>query len=142
MPSVVLVDLVAVPAADRSALGAGAVQRALALVQAWVRDQTLVQSRLVLVTAGAQAADGSEVSDLAGAGVWGLMRSALVEYPGCFGLVDIDDDQRSLGSLLAALALAPEEPQLAIRAGHVLGRGLPPPPRARRWCSTRTGQCS
>ena len=85
VPSVVLVDLVAAAAADRTALGTGAVQRALALVQAWVRDSTLADSRLVLVTAGAQAAGASAVSDLTGAAVWGLVRSAQVEYPGCFG---------------------------------------------------------
>ncbi|HSR22830.1 MAG TPA: SDR family NAD(P)-dependent oxidoreductase, partial [Candidatus Eisenbacteria bacterium] len=44
-------------------------------------------SRLVFVTRGAV---GVGVVDVAGAAVWGLVRCAVVEHPGRFGLVDTD----------------------------------------------------
>jgi acyl transferase domain-containing protein/NADP-dependent 3-hydroxy acid dehydrogenase YdfG/aryl carrier-like protein len=67
---------------------------------------------LVVHTAGAIAASGSEaVTDLAGAAVWGLVRSAQAEHPGRVVLVDGDD---------VTAALATGEPQTAVRGGRVL----------------------
>jgi acyl transferase domain-containing protein/acyl carrier protein len=76
-------------------------------------------SRLALVTRGAMAAVDGEVPDLAGASLWGLLRSAQAEHPGRFTLVDVDGSQASEEALEAALGLE-GEPQLAIRAGRVL----------------------
>jgi acyl transferase domain-containing protein/acyl carrier protein len=89
----------------------------LALVQAWLADDRLAASRLVLVTKNAVAAGAS---DLAGAAVWGLVRSAQAEHPNRFALVDIDaGDEHVAHAISVALADA-DEPQLAIRDNTVL----------------------
>ncbi|WP_051852205.1 type I polyketide synthase [Streptomyces sp. NRRL F-5650] len=100
-----------------------AVVDTLALLQAWLADNRLDDSRLVVVTRGAVAsAPGEDVSDLAAAGVWGLLRSAQNEHPGRFGLVDLDGSTESARALAAALAL--DEEQLALRAGAPRTPGL------------------
>ncbi len=93
----------------------------LGLVQAWLADERLTDSRLVVLTRGAIAGGGGDdVSDLAGGSVWGLVRSAQVENPGGLILVDIDDEDSSGVALVGAVCAEPiEEPQLAIRAGEV-----------------------
>ncbi|MFD0685019.1 SDR family NAD(P)-dependent oxidoreductase [Actinomadura fibrosa] len=68
-------------------------------------------SRLAVVTRGAVSADGEDVTDLAGAAVWGLVRSAQSEDPGRFVLIDVDDDQADIDA-----ALATGEPQVAVRS--------------------------
>ncbi|MGF1430305.1 type I polyketide synthase, partial [Kitasatospora sp. LaBMicrA B282] len=104
----------ATAAAVRAALTAG-----LATVQAWLADERCAAARLVLVTRGAvEARPGEGVADLAGAALWGLLRSAQSEHPGRFTLVDLDPatapaDQRPA----LAAALATGEPQLALRSG-------------------------
>ncbi len=93
-------------AAHRSA------HRALALLQEWLADERFESSRLVFATRGAVAVKpGEDVPDLAGATVWGLVRSAQAENPGRFLLVDVDDV--SVKSLPAAVAVG--EPQVALR---------------------------
>ncbi|WP_405180890.1 type I polyketide synthase [Nocardia sp. NBC_01377] len=86
---------------------------ALALVQTWLDDDQFVDSRLMLLTCGAT---GDVPTDLAGAAVWGLLRTAQTENPGRFLLVDIDEHPSS--RLLAALADL-DEPELALRGGEV-----------------------
>ncbi|QKV96584.1 SDR family NAD(P)-dependent oxidoreductase [Streptomyces sp. NA02950] len=71
--------------------------------------------RLVVVTTGAVGVAGPP--DPAQAAVWGLVRSAAVEYPGRLVLVDLDDDPASEERLTAAVATG--EPELALRAGDV-----------------------
>ncbi|RLV10397.1 polyketide synthase [Streptomyces griseocarneus] len=105
-----------------------AAAEALALVQEWLADERFAGSRLVLLTRGAVATGVDEpVTDLAGAAVWGLVRSAQSENPGRFVLVDLDGTSDSLRSLPAALAS--DEPQLALRDGKLraprLTRALP-----------------
>ena len=132
---------------SRSRAGAGAAVAArsraghvLGLVQAWLADQRLGSARLVLVTAGAVAArPGEGVPDLAGAAVWGLVRSAQSENPGRLILADLppgDDD----GAAMLAAALGSGEPELAVRDGQAYGRrlahpggGLVPPPGRGPW---------
>ncbi|GAA4184160.1 type I polyketide synthase [Streptosporangium oxazolinicum] len=89
--------------------------RVLAILQKWIRDERT--GRLVVVTRGAVEAGGSEVTDLPGAAVWGLVRSAQSENPGRVVLVDLDDDAESQRAVVAAVATG--EPQLAVRAGQV-----------------------
>ncbi|MFC8047503.1 type I polyketide synthase [Nocardia sp. NPDC057353] len=93
-----------------------AVRRALALVQSWLGTAEFDSSTLVVVTRGAVGAEqaGSAI-DLAGAAVWGLLRSVQAEHPGRFVLADLDDDPRSRQLLAAAVRTG--EPQLALRAG-------------------------
>ncbi|HWX43908.1 MAG TPA: SDR family NAD(P)-dependent oxidoreductase, partial [Solirubrobacteraceae bacterium] len=103
----------------------GTAHRVLGLVQEWLSDERLAGLRLVLVTRGAVAASpGDLVADLAGAPVWGLVRSAQSEHPERFVLVDVDGDEASWAELPGALALG--EPQLAIREGIILIPRLAP----------------
>jgi acyl transferase domain-containing protein/NAD(P)-dependent dehydrogenase (short-subunit alcohol dehydrogenase family)/acyl carrier protein len=85
--------------------------------------------QLALVTQGAVVAspDDGEPA-LGGRAVWGLVRSAQLEYPGRLLLVDLDDEQRSWEALPEALAAASalQEPQLAIRRGRALVPRLAP----------------
>ncbi|WP_425427106.1 SDR family NAD(P)-dependent oxidoreductase [Actinophytocola xinjiangensis] len=108
------------PAAPDAASVRAATHRALALVQAWLRDEPPT-SRLVVLTRGAVHTD---VPDLAGAAVWGLVRSAQAEHPDRFVLLDLDDDPASAGAVSAAVSAG--ERQVAIRAGQLFA------PRLRR----------
>ncbi|MFD8518100.1 type I polyketide synthase, partial [Streptomyces antimycoticus] len=61
----------------------GEVLEAFDRVRSWVADQGSADGQLVLVTRGAiDVGDGVGVGDLAGAAVWGLVRSAQAENPG------------------------------------------------------------
>ncbi|KOT41256.1 hypothetical protein ADK41_10815, partial [Streptomyces caelestis] len=62
-----------------------------------------------------------EGGDLAGAAVWGLVRSAVSEHPGRFGLLDVEQDAGLPAGLLgAALAVGGAEAEVAVRGGEVL----------------------
>ena len=93
----------------------------LGLVQEWLADERFAESRLVVVTSGAVAADGG-VAGLVQSPVWGLVRSAQSENPGRFALVDVDGSVASWEALLGALGV--EDGvfglQLALRGGAVL----------------------
>ncbi|MFD6875004.1 MULTISPECIES: type I polyketide synthase [unclassified Streptomyces] len=101
---------------------------ALALVQAWLAEPGLADSRLVVVTTGAVDTGATETRTGTGAGVgtgtaqaavWGLIRSAQRENPDRFALVDLDPDS---ATALPAL-LADARPETAVRRGvaHVPG---------------------
>ncbi|MGW3405157.1 SDR family NAD(P)-dependent oxidoreductase, partial [Streptomyces zhihengii] len=95
----------------------------LALVQAWLADHRLTDTRLVLLTRGAVATgSGEEVHDLAAATARGLIRSAQAEHPGRFLLVDLDTDTPA--DRAPAAALHRDEPQLALRGERVLAQRL------------------
>ena len=65
-----------------------AVHEALGRLQSWLTgDESGV---LVVLTHGAVGLADEDVSDLAGAAVWGLVRSAQAEHPGRVVLVDSD----------------------------------------------------
>ncbi|MFE3743016.1 SDR family NAD(P)-dependent oxidoreductase, partial [Streptomyces sp. NPDC059134] len=107
--------LVRVPGVDGSAVAGsvrGAVVWALDLVRSWLVEERFAGSRLVFVTSG--AVDGG---DLAGASVWGLVRSAVSEHPGRFGLLDVAEGSDA-GLVLGALAVG--EPESVVREGAVL----------------------
>ncbi|MEU0390627.1 SDR family NAD(P)-dependent oxidoreductase [Streptomyces chartreusis] len=92
-----------------------ALRDTLTTLQAWLAEERFADSTLVVVTRGAVAAvPGEEVTDLAHAGAWGLVRVAQTENPGRIVLADVDTDA------LPAAALAIGEPQLAVRADTVL----------------------
>ncbi|WP_307806764.1 type I polyketide synthase, partial [Streptomyces sp. FH025] len=90
----------------------------LGLVQGWLAEERLANSRLVVITRGAIAAGPEGVADLSQAGVWGLLRSVQAENPGRFVLLDLDTETPS--AELVAGALASGEPQLAVRGDEVL----------------------
>ncbi|WP_055520132.1 type I polyketide synthase, partial [Streptomyces ossamyceticus] len=87
--------------------------RVLRALQDWQDDPEASGSRLVVVTRDATAAE----PDLAGAAVWGLVRTAQAELPGRVVLVDIDGRPES--ERLLAAAVATGEPQLSIREGRL-----------------------
>ncbi|MFJ9351552.1 SDR family NAD(P)-dependent oxidoreductase [Streptomyces sp. NPDC101237] len=87
-------------------------------------EESAPGARLVLVTHGAVAVTADEVPDPAGAAVWGLVRSAQVEWPGRFVLLDTTDPAVTDTDLTTALAT--DEPQLALRADRVLVPRLTP----------------
>ncbi|MGW0841771.1 type I polyketide synthase [Streptomyces sp. NPDC002787] len=107
-----------------------AAHRAARLVRSWLADDRLADTRLVVVTRRAVAADDGSCEP-GEAPVWGLFRSAQSEHPGRFVLVDLDDDPASAKALPAAVTCG--EPQIAIRAGR------PHAPRIIRPAATATG---
>ncbi|HTA15512.1 MAG TPA: type I polyketide synthase, partial [Solirubrobacteraceae bacterium] len=113
----VLVDCIALTGADESPGGIRAgVSRLLATLQAWLAEERLSESRLVVVTRAAVAtAAGEQPADLAGGSLWGLVRTAQSEHPGRLTLVDVDGEPSCWDALGDALAC--NEPQLAIRQG-------------------------
>ncbi|MFD5422261.1 type I polyketide synthase [Streptomyces sp. NPDC127069] len=113
------------------AVGAAA-ERVLGLLQAFLADERLAATTLVVLTRRALAtAPGEDVESLPGASVWGLVRSAQTEHPGRFRLVDTDDAEASWAGLPGALLL-PDE-QLAVRDGaYLVPRVAPAPPAERR----------
>ncbi|MFI1104934.1 type I polyketide synthase [Streptomyces melanogenes] len=99
--------------------------RALAAVQQWLAEERTADARLVAVTHRAvAAAPGEDVADLAGAAVWGLLRSAQTENPGRIVLVDLDEDSAADPAAVLAAAVASGEPQLAVREGKLLAPRL------------------
>ncbi|MFF0478729.1 type I polyketide synthase [Streptomyces sp. NPDC004284] len=104
-------------ASDVPAAARDAVRRTRDLLARWLAGDRPAEDRLVLVTRGAVAArPGETVTDLAQAAVWGLVRTAQVEHPGRFVLVDLGPDTTAV----PAAATASDEHQLAVRDGTVL----------------------
>ncbi|TXS58201.1 SDR family NAD(P)-dependent oxidoreductase [Streptomyces sp. t39] len=100
-----------------------AVREALEQARARVADERFGDARLVFVTRGAVATEpDADVTDLAQAAVWGLVRSAQTENPDRFVLADLDDDPRSARAL--AVALPSGEAQFAVREGEMRVPGL------------------
>ncbi|MFJ2114974.1 SDR family NAD(P)-dependent oxidoreductase [Streptomyces sp. NPDC087850] len=99
----------------------------LGQLQQWVAEERFTGSRLVFVTRGAVAVDSGGVPDVAAAAVWGLVRSAQTENPGCFALLDLDADRTGVpggdvdAETRATLvrALGSDEPQLVLRKGEI-----------------------
>ncbi len=88
------------------------------MLQSWLRDETA--GVLAVQTRGAVALAGEDVSDLAGAAVWGLVRSAQAEHPGRMVLIDSD------GSVDAGAVIGCGEPQVVVRRGVAYAARLRP----------------
>ncbi len=94
-------------------------RRVLDAMQQWLADERLLSSRLAIVTESAVAAGQDDaVPGLVQAPIWGLVRSAQTENPGCFVLIDVDGQDASFAVLREAIVT--DEPQMAIRAAEVL----------------------
>ncbi|GFG95734.1 type I polyketide synthase [Mycobacterium timonense] len=114
-----------------------ATRAVLPVLQSWLsRDGA---GTLMVATRGAMTLPGEDVTDLAGAAVWGLVRSAQTEHPGRIVLVDTDApvDPDAIAAVLAV-----GEPQALLRNGmvhtaRVLGSravgGLLTPPEDGPW---------
>ncbi|WP_367127976.1 SDR family NAD(P)-dependent oxidoreductase [Saccharothrix sp. HUAS TT1] len=108
------------PGADPVEAAHALTAETLAVVQDFLR--TSDDGRLTIVTRG--AAGPGEVTDLAAASVWGLVRAAEAEHPGRFALVDVDHD----GEVRAHA----DEFQVAVRGDAVLAPRLDRAPGAAR----------
>jgi acyl transferase domain-containing protein/acyl carrier protein len=104
-----------VPARTRTA-----VREVLDVLLTWLGDERSAATVLVVATTG--AAVGPDVTDLAGAAAWGVVRAAQAEHPGRFVLVDHDGTEESRRALPGAVASG--EPELVLRAGRVLAPRL------------------
>ncbi|MGV4989204.1 polyketide synthase dehydratase domain-containing protein, partial [Streptomyces sp. NRAIS3] len=107
----VLVRVEDTPVAERTAA-------VLERMRGLLAEEPAPGARLVLITSGAVATTAEEVPDPAGAAVWGLVRSAQVEWPDRFVLLDAPDPTATDAELTAALATG--ESQMALRAGRLL----------------------
>ncbi|MFE9581131.1 SDR family NAD(P)-dependent oxidoreductase [Nocardia sp. NPDC006044] len=95
-------------------------------VLARTQDLLTGQETIVVVTCGAVGIDETEdLTDFAGAAIWGLLRSAQNENPGRIILLDVDDRDTYQDAVAAAIGVGSES-QLAIR------RGVPHAPRLAR----------
>ncbi|MGW7692506.1 SDR family NAD(P)-dependent oxidoreductase [Streptomyces asiaticus] len=110
--------------------GLASAERVLELLQSWLAEPRLAEARLVVMTRGAVATGDmggvdpvAEGVDVAGAAVWGLVRSAQAENPGRFLLLDLDPHAEVSADLVTdavARAIEMDESQLALRAGRAL----------------------
>ncbi|MEV4383907.1 type I polyketide synthase, partial [Streptosporangium sp. NPDC049644] len=137
VPDVVMVAVGSADAEDVVESTHAVVAQVLGLLQRWLADERFEASRLVFVTRSAvEAREGDVVADLAGAAVWGLVRSAQWENPGRFVLVDVDGDGE-LSSSVPAGVLASGEPQVAVREDGIrvprLARVAPVEEAGRSW---------
>ncbi|MEV0331075.1 type I polyketide synthase, partial [Micromonospora echinospora] len=124
-PDVLVVPFPApIPGTDVPRAVAEATHRALAVLQQFLADDRLAASRLVVLTRGAVATDrDTDLTDLAGAAIIGLVRSAQSENPGRFVLVDVDDVAGCAAALVPAVTDT-DEPQVVIRSGVAAGARL------------------
>ncbi|MEU1672573.1 SDR family NAD(P)-dependent oxidoreductase [Streptomyces roseifaciens] len=90
--------------------------RVLETVRQWLADDRAASSRLIVLTRGAVAVGAEDVTDLAAAAVWGLVRAAQAENPA--RLVLVDADAAATPGDAAAAAETSGEPQLALREGR------------------------
>jgi mycoketide-CoA synthase len=151
VPDVVLVALADNdPGADSGGVIAhagGQARHMLGLLRAFLREDALSHARLALVTERAVATSHSEAPNLSHAALWGLLRTAQLEHPERFALIDTDQAPDSTDALLHAAAVG--EPQLAIRDGRILAPRVTPlnpsprlrPPAEQPWRAkvTKTG---
>ncbi|WP_433754836.1 type I polyketide synthase [Nocardia sp. CA-135398] len=111
VPDVVVADFrrtaPALPSDVRSAT-----RTALKMLQDCTSDDRYARARLLVVTSGAVDVPGEGVVDLAGAAVWGLVRSAQAEHPDRFVLADIDVE---LDDESVARVVGTAEPQIILR---------------------------
>ncbi|MGH3374550.1 MAG: SDR family NAD(P)-dependent oxidoreductase [Actinoallomurus sp.] len=130
VPDVVVLDVASRDETDVVAAVHAATRTVLRALTEWTADPRLTASRLMILTRGAVAMPGEDVADLAGAAVWGLVRSAQAEEPGRFILVDVDVDGETDdavdGAMDFAAVVATGEPQVVIRAGVPYAARLAP----------------
>ena len=117
---------------DADAVGSAysATHAALPALQCWLSADRA--GKFVVLTRGAVGLAGEDVSDLAAAAVWGLVRSAQSEHPGRIVLIDTDT------AVDAAVLAAAGETQLLVRGGAVHAAGWPL--RRRYWRYRRGGR--
>jgi acyl transferase domain-containing protein/NADPH:quinone reductase-like Zn-dependent oxidoreductase/acyl carrier protein len=96
---------------------------ALQQLQQWLASDAFANTTLVVLARGTQALENrTVVSDVAGAAVWGLIRSVQSENPDRIVQIDVDDADISFDAI--ATAIASEEPELLLRRGEFYGRRI------------------
>ncbi|MFB7501576.1 SDR family NAD(P)-dependent oxidoreductase [Streptomyces sp. NPDC056161] len=104
---------------------------AIGFLSRWLADERLADTRLVLRTHAAVAArPDDDVTDLCGAALWGLVRSAQLEHPGRFAIIDVadpaepaadlDDESAANSNIALRTILSTATSQAAIREGTIL----------------------
>ncbi|WP_141704222.1 type I polyketide synthase [Planobispora rosea] len=131
-PALAVPDLLTLHVAGRPEEAPEVLERVLAALRIFADDPRLARAKLAVLTRGAVSVAGEDVADLAGAAVWGLVRSAQSEGEERVLLVDLDVDSGAnldvdpgvnLGAgavnaeVMSAVALAGDEPQVAVRGG-------------------------
>ncbi|MBP2327135.1 acyl transferase domain-containing protein/acyl carrier protein [Kibdelosporangium banguiense] len=115
-------NVLILPSGDSNATDAASIHaetnRVLDTLKAWLADERLADTTLLVLTRGAVSCGGEDAADLAGAAVAGLVRSAQAENPGRIVLADLDAGTPSPRTLAAIVASG--EPQVAVRTGSVL----------------------
>jgi hypothetical protein len=133
-PELVLAAILPEQPADVAAAVHELTSEVLALLQNWLAEPRLQESRLVVVTRGAAG------GDLLGAAVWGLVRSAAMEHPGRFALLDLDPADDALAALVPALAAGSSMWRSATARCTAAGSPGPRSPPTPHRCSViRTG---
>ncbi|MCP2294152.1 polyketide synthase 12 [Nocardia amikacinitolerans] len=95
----------------------------LKLMQSWLADERFTETKLVVLARGVQSVGAAEdISDMVGATVWALVRSAQSEYQDRIVQIDVDETGISLERLAAALHT--DEPELALRRGDFYARRI------------------
>ncbi|QSB16015.1 SDR family NAD(P)-dependent oxidoreductase [Natronosporangium hydrolyticum] len=113
------------PGASTADAAEAATTTVLAVLHEWLSRPRTVDAPLVVTTRGAvAAADTDQLTGLAQAGVWGLVRAAQAEHPGAFLLLDLDESAPvpagdRLGRLLAQ-AVGAGETEFAYRDNALL----------------------
>ncbi|MEU9399211.1 SDR family NAD(P)-dependent oxidoreductase [Streptomyces sp. NPDC048242] len=128
VPSTVIVPVPSPAEGDVPSAARRTLTDVLGLVRGWLAGERFADSRLVFVTRGGVAVGEGDAADLGVAGVWGLVRSAVTENPGRFGLIDMDLDV-DLALLTGALGCGEE--QVAVRRGGLFVPRLMPVGAAR-----------
>ncbi|MBP2325808.1 acyl transferase domain-containing protein/short-subunit dehydrogenase/acyl carrier protein/thioesterase domain-containing protein [Kibdelosporangium banguiense] len=95
-----------------------ATRQMLDAMRTWLGDKRLAESRMLVITSGAMALPGEDVTDLAGAAIWGMIRTAHLEAPDRFLIADID------GTADIEAIVASGEPQVVVRGGTLYGPRL------------------
>ncbi|TMR10772.1 type I polyketide synthase, partial [Nonomuraea zeae] len=114
-PKVIVVPVHGEEGGDHLAVTHALAERTLRLIQDFLADDRLADSRMVFLTRGAIATGPDDtVTDLPAATVWGLVRTAQNEHPGRFSIVDADRPEPIVTS----------EPQLAVRGDRMLAPRL------------------
>ncbi len=120
-----LVECAAPAGGDRAAAAQALCAEVLATLQEAIAadEGDAAPARIAFVTHGAVATREDEVADPAAAAAWGLVRSAQVEHPERFVLVDSDGEEASEAAVAIAAA-SEEEMQIALREGLALAPRL------------------
>ncbi|MEV7561055.1 type I polyketide synthase, partial [Streptomyces sp. NPDC089795] len=115
-PARILVD--ATRPIEATPLAAAA--EAMELAQRLLADPRLEQAALIWLTRGAVAAH-APVSDLARAGLWGILRTARGEHTErTVRLLDVDAEPAAVATDVTRALLVSGEPEIAVRGGELL----------------------